>query len=297
MKLHKDMRVLNLTHLDMDGCACQVVLGNYFAHVDFRMCSYGNIDSALQTTPYDKYDVVFVTDIYPTNEDVIVQPSKTIILDHHDSARHLHSPKKMRFVVPEHCGAFLTKRFIETTCHVNLGYLDNLVHVVNDYDLWILHNPKSKFLNELYGRYREVRWRRRFFQGCTRLTPEETQYLRQRMRDYKATWESLEVYDLPKAKACLITASEFINDIADDLIAKEGYKLIFMYNPKSDHMSVRHKIAGMHMGNMLRELALGGGHEYAGGLTDSAHDTLSDKRDRVTILERTICERFPEARR
>lgn len=296
MKLSSKMRVLSISHWDLDGCGCQIVLANYFDNITFRSCTFNNIDTALLHTPYDQYDVVFVTDIYPKSEESIVCPEKTVILDHHDSAQHLHDPAKNRLVDNSHCATHLVKRYIETKTKRNLTYLKSLVYLINDYDCWIHNNPKSRMLNELYGRYRENRFRKRFMQGHTRFTTEEITFIQQRIREFRQEWDKLELFDLPVSNGCLFVSSEFINDLGDRLLREEGYKLIFMINPKSHHISVRHKIEGLHIGHLLQDLQIGGGHENAGGISDTGEDTWQDQRDKITIVEREICDRFPEAK-
>jgi oligoribonuclease NrnB/cAMP/cGMP phosphodiesterase (DHH superfamily) len=61
----RDAKILNITHVDFDGCGCSIVLGNVFKNIRYKFSSFYNIDEKLESTNYDEYDYILLTDIHP----------------------------------------------------------------------------------------------------------------------------------------------------------------------------------------------------------------------------------------
>jgi oligoribonuclease NrnB/cAMP/cGMP phosphodiesterase (DHH superfamily) len=48
MKLSSRSRILSISHNDLDGIGCQIVLKNYFNNIEFSVTTYNNIDEVLE---------------------------------------------------------------------------------------------------------------------------------------------------------------------------------------------------------------------------------------------------------
>ena len=46
-KIPKNARILSVSHNDLDGVGCQILLGSVFRNIEYRNCSYYNIDKEL----------------------------------------------------------------------------------------------------------------------------------------------------------------------------------------------------------------------------------------------------------
>lgn len=279
-------KILNLTHKDLDGVVCSILLKNLFKNITIITTNFEDINKYLVTIDYNKYDWVFVTDLHPMSIEYLENP-KIILLDHHSSAKEFHDPSKNRFVISKNaCGSNVTKRFLERYFKIDLSKFNSLVYLTKDFDLWIHNNKKSKMLNELFYRYWEEKFSERFADGNTRFTKDEINYIRKKIYNFNEIYNNLEIYELPKIKGCLITPNDFSNDCCDKLL-KSGYKVVISLIPKSKHVSIRHSIENFHMGNFLKLLKLGGGHHIAAGFTE---DDFSTVQERVEKFVNTLSE-------
>lgn len=267
--IKKDSRILNITHKDLDGIGCSIVLGNSFDKnkIEYRSVKYNEIDQVLRATTFDNYDFVILTDISPSTHELL-ENEKIILLDHHDTALEYHNPEKRRAVIPGECGTILVKKFCESVLKVNLSYLNDLIFLINDYDMWNHTDPRSKQLNEMYYKYWDRKFMVRFFQGVVDFTAEEQKFLREREIFFNNLWENLEVYPLENINGAFIQSIDRINDLCDKLLTEEGYDFIFCRNQKSGMVAVRSKKStNIHVGNILKDLGVGGGHANAAGIS------------------------------
>ena len=294
-KILKTDNILSISHkYCTDGSTCQILLSNVFNNITFRNATYFEIDNVLDTTNFDQYDRVFLTDISPSDVRYLDLSDKIVLLDHHGTAEEYSDPKKMRYVLTENSASKLTKNFLESYFNISLSYLNDLVHVVNDYDLWIHNNFKGRFLNELFFFYWETKFRKRFISGDTRFTEKEVKFLRKRKQQFIELYNSLTVHDLPRIKGCFFKENQFVNDLSDKLMNDEGYKIVFCQKPRLKNISVRSRIDEVHIGNVLKDLGIGGGHHDAGGINSM---DIADVEKNLFKIEEIIYEKSESSRR
>src|SRR5271157_2281513 len=129
-------KVLSLTHSDMDGVGCQIVLGHVFKHLTCQASTFVSVNKLFNDKNFEGYDHIFITDIYPNYPELLTKyEDRIVLLDHHNTSLGNHNPFKMRFVDSGQCATSLTKKFVEQYFHKDLGFLDKFVYHVNDYDL------------------------------------------------------------------------------------------------------------------------------------------------------------------
>lgn len=266
-------KILSLTHAYcLDGSCAQIVLENVFKNVTSVSLKYDNIDSELENyylkEVYGRYDFIFLTDIAPQNPELLKGRNKIILLDHHNTAIANHNPSENKYVIPDkYSGSSLTKRFCEDYFGVKLNHLDDLIYLSQDYDLWHKKNAKSTFLNELHFYYYSEVFRKRFFNGDTRFTPDEIKYLRKRKLEFKEVYDKLEIAELSHIKACVFFADKFLNEICEKIMKEEDYGVIFCKHPSKSSISVRTNLPRIDLGKVLKEMGLGGGHPQAAGFS------------------------------
>lgn len=291
---NKNSKVLSISDSDLDGAGAQIVLGNSLKNLTLYKASYANIDEMMKSVNYKEWDFVILTDITPHDHTLMDLSDNIILLDHHDSAADLHCPEKMRSVIRGHCSAYWTKKFCEDTLKVNLKYLDNLIYLIEDYDMWHLKNDKSRFLNVLFYKYYSEKFQRRFFSGDTRFTKEEISFIRKRKKDFRDIYENLEVYTLDSINGCFIQCTQFHNDICHKLLNDEKYNVVILRNPQNKKVSMRNNCPEVHIGNILKELDIGGGHKDAGGFVELDMESLQKK---LLAIENKIFETAPSIRK
>jgi len=288
----KDSKVLSISHNDLDGVVSQIVLGHVFKNITYLNTSFYKIDSVLESIDYDKYDFVFLTDINPERKEKLDLSEKIILLDHHESALDANDPSKMHFVVVGKCAAYLTKKFVEKYYGVDLPHLDDIVRLTNDYDIWELKYPESKKLNDvMFYLYRPKKFREKFFDGRTTFTEAEEIWLKKRERDFERLYEELNIFEFEKINGCVVESKEFINEICEKLMNEESYTIVFCRNPYHGRVSIRHRIDGLNMGEILKNKGWGGGHSMSCGLFVN---DINDFKNKTTILEEEISIKYPK---
>jgi len=289
--ISKNSKILSVSHNDWDGVFSQIILGNVYPNIIYLNTSFYKIDSVIESIEYDKYDFVFLTDINPTNISLLNISDKIILLDHHESAIQANDPSKMHYVSDSQCAAKLTLKFVEKYYGIKLTHLHEHCEMVNDYDLWILKNPKSKQLNDLmFYKYRPKKFRDLFFDGHTSFTEDEQQWLIEREKEFEKRYQDLKVFDCNKINGCIFESDQFINEICDKLMKEEKYEIVFCRNPVHGRVSIRHTIEGLNMGEMLKNKGWGGGHPLSCGMFV---DDLNDFKIKIDILEEEITKTHP----
>lgn len=95
----KKVRVSLITHTDLDGVSCAVILGQIFPNLFVTYVDNANMSATIKEEIANEseepiYDYIFVTDISPTLEDAadieFMEASKKLVcLDHHPTSKYL----------------------------------------------------------------------------------------------------------------------------------------------------------------------------------------------------------------
>ena len=293
-KIPRDSKILCITHNDWDAAVCSIILNAVYSNITFVYLNFQKVDDFMRSLDYNLYDFIILADINPTDHS-LVNDDRIIILDHHHSATALNNPSKMHFIIEEHCASWLCKKFVEKMYNVDLSYLNSMVYLVNDYDLYTLKNGKSKLLNDLmFFKFGCRKFREEFKNGRTRFKPEEILWLRERREEFKKKWNELEAFDFDLINGCIVEANSFLNEIADKLLKEEEYKIVLIRNPSNGRVSLRHKIDNFDAGTYLKEKGFGGGHPQAAGVI------TFDERDfqmKAKEIEKYIYNNFIDVRK
>ena len=200
--MKKDLKILNITHHDLDGVVSAIVLRNVFDDVTTVPVSYNDLDSVVDSVgvseDYCGFDAIITTDINlkRRHTDHLSKAAPIYIhLDHHQDEDGIDNGKNI-IVDPSKCGALNTKDFFEFNLGVDLKHLDHLVEVTDDYDRWI-HNTKwSKPLNYLYEMYGFEAFKEKFHNGFDpkKLMPTEVKYLTEVGNRIQSFWESVQSF-------------------------------------------------------------------------------------------------------
>lgn len=286
----RESKVLSVSHNDLDGTVAQIILGHVFKDISYLNTSFYKIDSILESLDYTRYDFVILTDINPTNLKLLDLSDNIILLDHHESSIEANNPSKMHFVIPGHCASSLTKKFVKKYYGLDLAHLDDLVRLTNDYDMWELKYPESKLINDLmFYLYRPKKFREKFFDGRTTFTEEENAWLEMRAKEFERRYQALTIFDCEKIKGCVVQSEEFINEICERLMKEEKYDIVFCRNPYHGRVSIRHRIPGLNVGEMLKNHEWGGGHKDSAGMFC---EDMDDFHKKIITLEEEIAKQL-----
>lgn len=285
IKISIDSIVLNITHCDLDGCGCAIVLGNIFKNITHQFVSFYNIDKVLQNINYDNYDYVIITDIFPSDAQYL-NNDKIILFDHHPSP--FKDFNKHRYVITQKgCASVIVKYYFENIYNIDLSYLNEFIKYVNDYDLWNLKYKESKILNDLLFNKYSFKYHdfvNDFKLGRVKFFNDELKFIDDLNKKFFNIYNNIDVIELDSINACVVNEGQFINDIADKLLKEQNYAIVFMYskNRCSIRVNINHEID---IGKILKTLNIGGGHEKSAGMICDNYDDFLLKLD---ILEKYL---------
>lgn len=283
--LIKGGKILNFTHVDMDGIGANIALSKRLSNVIKIEVNYHDIDDRIRRFNLNEYDAVIFTDICPANSlDYLKDFKNIIILDHHDTALDCHNVDNNVFVYNGISGSKLTHEFIKSMFGEShyTKEIQDLIDIINDYDLWIHANPKSNYFNWLYNKYKSDGFKSRFISGETKLLHEEKVYIQNQAELISKAFNNLELFDFEKVNGAMFFASDYINDLSEMVLNKHKYDFILIVNPTNLSSSIR-SVGEFYTGDMLKALGIGGGHKHAGGFR--CVDEPSLKRNTEMIEE------------
>lgn len=286
LKIPENSKILSISHNDLDGVGCQIVLGQVYKNITYVNSSFYKLEETLVYVNYDEYDYVFVTDMHPETVECLNMSDKIILIDHHES--EYHDPSKKRFVVSDKkkCATVLVKHFIERMYDIKLTQLDDLVKYINDYDLWELKYRRSKMINDLmFYKYRADGFRKEFFNGRIDFTDEEKRFLIEQHNRFLKVYDELEVFPLEKINGCVVYEYDFVNEISEQLKQDYGFNLIISKRPDGGRVSLRNDNPDVNLNVVLEHFGYGGGHKDAGGMFVKTQNEFNEK---ITKIENYI---------
>jgi len=171
------MITLSLSHYDLDGVGCQIVLRKQFGELTTMNTSYGRIDEYLDNVESfchrTKPKRVFITDL-SFNVELLTRVNRIAeanpdtnfyFIDHHPFEgewKHLRR-ENLTIVISDKASATkLTFLYLKSNFKFqgqNIDKLEQFVHYVNAYDIWLEETPEFKMgfvLNELFWKYKLV---------------------------------------------------------------------------------------------------------------------------------------------
>jgi len=292
-KIPKNARILSVSHNDLDGVGCQILLGSVFRNIEYRNCSYYNIDKELMNINGDDYDYVFVTDISPKIDEVMDAYDNLILIDHHQSAENV--PEKNRFVNKKYSATFLTNHFLTKMYgKERFTKFSKLVKLINDYDMWTLKYKGSKALNDLYSLYNAKKFRERFRSGKLSLNKTETEYLDGVQAKFDKLYDEIEISEFEKINACWFQSDVFVNELSHKLMEEEGYDCVMFNTLKSYKVGIRSSMDDFNFGTYLQDKEIGGGHKKAAGVEASSQEEMNKL---VDFLEQDLYKTIPSIRK
>jgi len=293
--IDRNSKILSITHNDLDGVGCAILLGAVFENITYTSASYQDIDRVMIGVDKDDYDYIFITDISPNIPESLDRLDNFILIDHHQTALGLHNPKRNYFVNTKYSGTMLVKMFLDKMYGVELlEQYTKFVTLINDYDLWIHKYPQSKHLNTLYSYYKEEPFRKRFSTGNLSLTKNEKKRISDWEKKFETRYDELELMEFEKINACMFKSRILVNELSHKLLYDDGYDFVFFNTGQTYKVSVRSKHKEFNIGVFLKELGIGGGHPMAAGIEASSE---SESVERLLLFEKEVYKKLPSVRK
>ncbi len=174
MKMFKEKVVL-VTHNDLDGVGCQIILKSICSHFDVTVinCNYDKVDKIVKNlvTGSEHYDRLFITDISVRDSSVVELIDKTtcfghvVLLDHHETVEDLnnYSWATVKMVDENNkrvCGTTLLLDYINNITKDIFKQYRDFAEIVRKWDTWDWFDHRNeengmipKKLNDLFHIY------------------------------------------------------------------------------------------------------------------------------------------------
>lgn len=260
--------ILHITHNDMDGAGCSILLKSVFNNLDTYYLNYEEVDDFI-LNHFIHYERIIITDVSPSEELLkhLINRLEINLIDHHVTSEPL---KEYDFTIHEigKCATKLTYEWLLSR-NKNIKKYYDLVECINDYDLWLLKDKKSLKMNMLFTLYGINRFVNRFSQNpSTDFGKEEKLLLELEEESQSKYFDNAEKYtetfvDKQGRNFGCIFAEKYSSELGNYLLQKLQLQYIFIINAQKRKISLR-SIPSVSV-NDIAEANNGGGHKNAAG--------------------------------
>lgn len=279
------MTIKIVTHADLDGGGCAILLSNVYGkdNVNITSLGYKNIvnylTSFMENETYKKYQKTFITDISLKEEEFISMfgervPKGVFFIDHHDTSKHIKG-KPNCFWDDQVCGTGLVYELLikNHKDKIGDGKFADLVNYIEDYDLWRRDFPVSDDLNFLYFRYWSDKFIKRFYDGFDGLTKDEQEYVDKKRAKIRKMQEETEWnlgYDNRLCYAQVPDMHHVVTNYIYEEVSELVGSLVFNTNPKIKVLGIKARPEYLDKRNLsigeFCERFGGGGHKHVGAI-------------------------------
>ena len=153
------MRILSISHFDLDGFGCQFCIGEKFKKHDitYKNCGYSKLGKIINEIDFEKFDIIFITDlnISVEQQELLYNKLKNfngkfIYIDHHqyDNGTEyldlIKENKNFKVIIDDTKSA--TLKTYETLKLENEN-LKKLCELIDVYDMWRTEDKRFKISN------------------------------------------------------------------------------------------------------------------------------------------------------
>jgi oligoribonuclease NrnB/cAMP/cGMP phosphodiesterase (DHH superfamily) len=274
---------LNISHNDADGGVSAICVLNHIkqkygpeAVCNFHFATYSNVEQYVERimdNP-EKFEQIFITDIYVSKELAMEFPDNIRLWDHHQSSENLVGVKNCTIDTSgKICAAVMCLKYLLKKEGLEYNHLAKLVAIVNDYDIYTnkLPNKIAKNLNFIYYHYWGEKFIERFKNGFDGFNKEEQDVIDKKWADIALQIKNTKFIDMMendpvyKNKFCIIPVSDNkdgeVNELCEYALKTLNYDIVMFANCKKRKISTRissNAVAkGLHIGNFHMDLKLG----------------------------------------
>ena len=273
-----NLRICNIHHYDLDGTGSHIVLKNFYKNVISIPVTYNTEWKLLdEIAQYDgKFDAIICTDFYPAQTiNDLRKLCCTLVLDHHESVVDKNNDTDI-IINTLYSGTKLAYKFISK--FKDISYLEKLVDIIDDYDMFRLKLPASVYFNNLFWEMGHKWFTRRFITGNTVMYPEEKRYFIDAKKEFESMYETLEIVDL--AHNGVYFESDRFHYECIEALKKDGYKWFAIKN--KSNLSVR--CDDIDLTEIAKKIGKGGGHVHAIGIPMAKTDNPIELVKRIELF-------------
>lgn len=240
--------------------------------------SPANTDTFVKTINFNDWDAIVVADISTKDRDFL-NNEKVILVDHHATAVELHDPSNNLFVYEHNCGTYLLNKLIECVKQKQDKKMNELVDIINDYDMWVLKDERSKPLQALFYHIGEDKFTERFWNFKVKFNDEENKWWNDTVAHRNKIFDEMEIFQDEGSNVGFIFQEEFSNEFCEMALNQFNIDVVVFIKPGMG--SVRTKRRDINIGHMLENLGIGGGHAQAGGFRCKGMSEVQDCVKRI----------------
>lgn len=300
-------KTLLLTHTDLDGIGCHILLKRYFSNVQTLFLNYNEFDEIINEQ-FDEisnanFDFIFITDLSISKEiskKINEINSKIIFIDHHVSSLELKPYFSENLIMTEYkgdltCGTDLLSIYLEKNCNIKLQSQDiEFIKLVRGWDTWTWVNDKNGLLSCQLNDLLSIYGRNDFIDHCLNLLSNNLDfpkysdidiallnYHNSRRSNYiKQCLENIDFATIKGYTCGIVFADEFTSIIGNRICStKNGIDIAMIISLKYKTISFRTIKEDINLSNFAKNNFNGGGHRKAAGSQISI-----DKIDKITKL-------------
>ena len=287
-----------LTHYDLDGVGCDIVLSNLFDFEKKRKTGYGHLGKIFVNGDLRFYDSCFVTDIslekFQLQELIDEYKEKLLYTDHHIVTEKVingcsnKDKSTILFKDGMSATAILFRHFYPMAGQ-KMDHLTGLVTFIDSYDIWRHKNYPDKFevghkLNVLFWHYKYDYFFDRYRKGFNGFTNDEKLILD---KYYDSREESMSKSDETRfgenSVLYLGVERQYINEYSLVYPGYSAYYMLYTGQSGNLNLSIRTDRKDADFGNIAEHalksfecLMGGGGHKQAAGLNFKPNSSLDD---------------------
>jgi len=260
--------ILHITHNDLDGVSCGILLNKYLKDVETIYCNYAQVDDALIENAR-LADRVIISDLSPSRRayERVMGEVEVIVIDHHQTSTWLNEyPGNVHDM--NMCASMLVHQWLKGEGYDVSAY-DDYVDCVNDFDLWKLKREDSLEMNMLFMKYGIYRFYDRFIKNSSPKFNEMEKVileLETEKRDFyikKASSRAIEYKDRDGLKVFIVFAEEYNSELGNHIIVEMDADYVVLVNMQMMKASLRSRREVSIV--EIAEMNGGGGHKNAAG--------------------------------
>jgi hypothetical protein len=271
--------ILHVTHNDLDGTGCSVLIKRYLDVAHTVYLNYDEIDNYLIRNYYN-YNKIIITDLSPSFETAkyLTNYVELFFIDHHITSKELTNILDSYHDITKSATLLTYEWLVEMGFDVK-SYRE-FANCVNDYDMWHLKIDESLKLNMLFSLMGIDRFVERFLKNPTVKFDETEKMLLEIEEESKNKYldnslKNLNLYtDKSNRKFAVIFAEKYNSELGHHILNFTDVVYVFIINAQKKKISLRSRD-----GIDVSEIAIkngGGGHKNAAGFSTDFDFCIED---------------------
>lgn len=290
--------ILLITHTDMDGIGCEMVLRKFCPNLFPIYMSPNEIDLVMESLDTRMFQCILISDLCCSNDYILSDP-RVITVDHHSTAKKFANEAAHIFVNEAVAATRLMYHFCETVFEQDIGFMDDFTNIVDDYDTWKMKDNRSYAFNYLFDVYGKDGFKERFGKTFdTELTLDEMKKWDAELDRIEKNVEEMPVFvrNYGVCKIGVIVNGEYKNEYCEKILKDKSLGLdllIYIWYPFGGSVRMNNEITAINIGELIQSNKLGGGHQYAGGFR-SKDKTVAGTLEALRVLMDAFVEEARE---